>query len=57
MLMKDYQLIAFKHCFPVSGIDEDGTSDRAEVAPLFCQRLVDVIAGKGDIGSSTGKAR
>lgn len=157
MLTKDYQVIVFKHCFPVSGIDEDGTADvsssektlanyrlqynalktklrsfpntrflvwtgaallasetspeqadRAkqffdwvktswdekgdniyvwdffaletdggkflttehgsddshpnekfakEVAPLFCQHLVDVIAGKGDSGSITGKAR
>ena len=25
MLSKDYQLIVFKHCFPVSGIEADGT--------------------------------
>jgi hypothetical protein len=29
MLVKDYQVIVFKHCFPVSGIDEDGTPDIA----------------------------
>lgn len=29
----------------------------ARVAPLFCQRLVDVIAGRGDTGSITGAAR
>jgi hypothetical protein len=27
MLTKDYQLIVFKHCFPVSGIEPDGTPD------------------------------
>ena len=26
MLTRDYQLIVFKHCFPVSGIDADGTA-------------------------------
>lgn len=157
MLTKDYQLIVFKHCFPVSGIDADGTPDiasedktlanyklqynalkaklrsfpnvrfvvwtgaallapetspeqadrakqyfewvktswdetgdniyvwdffaletdggryltkahgsgdshpnekfAAEVAPLFCQRLIDVIGGKGDTASITGAAR
>ena len=29
----------------------------ARVAPLFCQRLVDVIGGKGDTSSITGAAR
>jgi hypothetical protein len=27
MLTKDYQVIVFKHCFPVSGIEADGTPD------------------------------
>jgi hypothetical protein len=27
MLTKEYQLIVFKHCFPVSGIEPDGTPD------------------------------
>ncbi len=29
----------------------------ARVAPLFCQRLVDVIGGKGDTASITGAVR
>jgi hypothetical protein len=29
MLTKEYQLIVFKHCFPVSGIEPDGTPDIA----------------------------
>ncbi len=40
-----------------SGDSHPNETFAAEVAPLFCQRLVDVIGGKGDTASITGAAR
>jgi hypothetical protein len=45
---------ASKYC---AGDSHPNEQFAARVAPLFCQRLVDVIGGKGDITSITGAAR
>ena len=38
-----------------SGDSHPGDAFAAEVAPLFAKRLVDVIEGRGDTGSRTGR--